>query len=74
MKKPLVTYSRLLRCEEGGPALVFPVDHPGAYVSNTTMVVTSTVLRFDRRSGEFETMNTLYRPAEGAEWHALKPH
>lgn len=51
--------------EVGHSAAVRPVDHPGEYVSNTTWVRTSEVIRKDE-GGVFETMNTIYKPMEVA--------
>lgn len=45
--------------EVGYAAFVFPVDHPNC--SNTTLVKTSMVLRYDQATGEFETTNTIYK-------------
>lgn len=48
---------------EGVSAFVVPVDHPDTYnVSNNCPVCTSKVLSFDIQTGEFETLNTLYKP------------
>lgn len=48
----------------GTSAFVTPIDHPDSErVSNTRPVQTSKVLSFDISTGEFETMNTLYKPA-----------
>jgi hypothetical protein len=52
----------------GRSAIVFPVDHYNSEsVSNKKYVVTSTVLRVDEESGEFETLNTIYRPLKQTE-------
>mgnify|MGYP000048741133 CR=1 FL=1 len=45
--------------EVGQAAFIFPVDHPNC--SNTTLAKTTTVLRYDRATGEFETTNTIYK-------------
>lgn len=42
-------------------ALVTPIDHPSDLVSNTGPVLTSPVIRIGTW-GEFETLNTIYRP------------
>lgn len=48
----------------GYAAFVTPIDHPDAErVSNTRPVQTSRVLSYDVSTGEFETMNTLYKPS-----------
>lgn len=47
----------------GYKALVKPVDHPDSdRVSNTKYIVTSRVLSYDRTTGQFETMNSIYEP------------
>lgn len=52
---------------EGQQALVYPIDHTnhavGQYVSNTTLVATSRVVKVCG-NGEFETLNTIYRLAD----------
>lgn len=45
----------------GTHAIVTPIDHPGARVSNTKLILTSRVVRVGSW-GEFETQNTIYRP------------
>ena len=48
----------------GFAAFVTPIDHPDSeHVSNTRPVQTSKVLSYDKSTGEFETVNTLYKPA-----------
>jgi len=49
----------------GKGAVVHPVDHSSALVSNTKHVITSTVTQFNPHDGGFETMNTIYRPYRG---------
>jgi hypothetical protein len=49
----------------GRPAMVKPVDHTSAFVTNTSLVITSKVLKIDRETGEFETENSLYRRLQG---------
>jgi hypothetical protein len=61
--KPCVHYDLLMRCEAGQRALVRPLNHPQASVSNRSVVLTSIVLAYDPDTGEFETENTCYRPA-----------
>ena len=53
---------------EGKPVVgIKPVDHknhvPGQAVSNRNPVITSPVIRIGA-VGEFETLNTIYRPCE----------
>lgn len=38
------------------------VDHTSKYVCNGRPVITSMVVFHDKETGEFETMNTLYKP------------
>ena len=47
----------------GAPAMVQPVNHPDpdGLVSNTCHVLTSPIVRVGE-DGEFETLNTIYRP------------
>jgi len=52
------------RISIGRPALIYPIDHSSPYVTNTKAVITSTVIVV-RPDGEFETMNTIYRPMHG---------
>lgn len=47
----------------GFSACVFPINHRSDLVSNTTKVITSTVVSYDKGSGKFETQNTVYIPA-----------
>lgn len=49
----------------GHGALVYPVDHTSASVSNTKPVRTSQVIGFNPIEGGFETMNSIYRPLKG---------
>jgi len=47
----------------GKPAFIYPVDHPDSdHVSNTTIVITSTVQSY-ATNGEFFTNNTHYVPS-----------
>lgn len=51
----------------GSSAYVFPINHDSPLVSNTKHVLTSEVISVDPGTGEFETLNTIYKPCEGAE-------
>lgn len=73
MPKPIVHYRKLVSCSVGASALVHPIDHPGPDVSNTKMVRTSAVLRYDRDTGEFETRNSIYRRLPKKPLPALTP-
>ena len=46
----------------GFGATVQPIDHPSELVSNTSWIVTSKVISYDIKTGEFETLNTKYTP------------
>lgn len=46
----------------GGSAYIIPVNHPGPFVSNKDIAVTSEVMSYDEVTGEFETRNTIYKP------------
>lgn len=47
----------------GDRALIYPVDHPDTVnVTNTEQAITSPIVRKDLDTGEFETLNTIYRP------------
>lgn len=63
MSKAVVHYapSKYDVIVSGMSAYVFPVDHPGALVSNETAVQTSPVVMV-HEDGSFETKNTLYKP------------
>lgn len=60
-QKPVVHYSHVSGLRVGHSAYVQPIDHTGPSVTNSTVVVTSTVLRHERHTGEFETLNSVYR-------------
>jgi len=66
--KPTVHYdaTKFVAITLGGSAFVHPVDHPnhivGHAVSNTKIVKTSKVVFYNETTGEFETLNTLYKP------------
>lgn len=60
--KPVVQYLRnkaQFICVGFG-ARVQPIDHPSELVSNTSWIVTSKVISYDIKTGEFETLNTKY--------------
>lgn len=65
MMKKIVHYNKhpLNRITINRPAVVWPIDHPDSRnVSNTKPVFTSPVLSYDEDTGEFETLNTIYKP------------
>jgi hypothetical protein len=47
----------------GQSAWVYPVDHTSPLVSNTKIVRTSPVVAIGH-SGQFETLNSVYKPVE----------
>jgi hypothetical protein len=58
--KKVVRFSHVvLPLRVGHRALVQPLDHPGPDVSNTTLAVTSPIVRV-ASNDEFETDNTVY--------------
>lgn len=63
--KPIVYYkndgTQRIPPEEGGYAMVTPINHTSPLVSNTGPVFTSHIVRLGPW-GEFETRNTIYRP------------
>lgn len=65
--KPVVHYRPFPKAKIhiGVPALVFPIDHknhaPGQNVSNTCVARTSKVISVNHETGEFETLNTIYK-------------
>lgn len=51
--------------ELGRRAFVFPIDHTDSEnVSNTTHVLTSPVVKYDKQTGVFETENSIYHPVK----------
>ena len=63
MNKKVVLYWRHKGVMKWGQSMiVYPINHPDEQVSNTKPVTTSTVMSFDEPTGEFETLNTVYKP------------
>lgn len=66
--KPVVHYIDPLYIEVGQRATVTPVNHtnplPNQFVINGQIAHTSRVLAYDQTTGVFETLNTIYKPAE----------
>ncbi len=64
MAKPIVHYTpnEIQSINLGLPAYVFPIDHPGDLVSNEKFIRTSRVIAYDKQTGVFETMNSVYKP------------
>ena len=62
--KPIVLYDSTAPSDivVGRGAYVLPINHSSREVSNTTTVLTSKVVRYNKLSGEFETKNTIYKP------------
>lgn len=65
--KPTVQYDATRPCfiREGAHATITPINHPSLLVSNNGVAVTSTVLVYNKETGEFETENTKYVPFFG---------
>lgn len=67
MTKPVVKYSmtQYSFVELGQRASVLAFEHPGNEVmeAGTKEVLTSTVIKYDEDTGDFETRNTLYQLA-----------
>lgn len=62
--KKIVHYRELEHCVVGQNALVFPIDHPDSErISNKKLVMTSVVQSVNPETGEFETLNTIYKKA-----------
>lgn len=65
--KPVVHYKAVQSAviSMGFPALILPIDHtnhaPGQNVSNTCVARTSKVISVNHETGEFETLNTIYK-------------
>jgi hypothetical protein len=62
--KPIVYYddSADSYIAVGHRAMVYPLNHESKLVSNTKAVITSFVIDYDEKTGEFETLNSKYRP------------
>lgn len=67
-RKPVVNYrpNEYQHIVVGRPATVWPENHPSYLVTNGRMCYTTVVERLDA-DGEFETMNTIYRPIKETE-------
>jgi hypothetical protein len=67
MTKPIVEYAttEYSYIKVGQRAEVLAIGHPGNDImrSGTKDVITSTVIKYDEETGEFETLNTCYKPA-----------
>ena len=68
MNKPVVRYRSDMPAHIviGLGALIHPIDHPNHHpehrISNNRYILTSKVIDYDMESGEFETLNTKYKP------------
>ena len=51
---------------------VYPVDHTSPLVSNTKACLTSPVIFIDTESGEFHTLNSIYKPIDGDALESFK--
>lgn len=63
-KKPIVHYKGDALVRIGHGTWILPIDHPSALVENETPNLTSKVIYIDKRTGDFETMNTRYRKVQ----------
>lgn len=67
MTKPVVEYATTEHSfiKLGCRAYVLAIAHPGNsnMSSGTKEVFTSEVIKYDEETGEFETLNTFYKPA-----------
>lgn len=71
MSKPVALYSEMYFCEQGKSALVL-LFNPTPRVNDPGRTArTSRVQAYDPATGEFETLNTLYKPAPGAKIEPL---
>jgi hypothetical protein len=61
--KPVVHYvpNKYQSINVGYGACIIPIDHQSYLVSNTTWAMTSQVIRYNRKTGEFETLNSIYK-------------
>lgn len=64
MTKPIVRYNHLdleaFPVIVGQRAIVTPIDHNSNRVSNNGPAYTSPVISYDKETGQFETLNTIY--------------
>ena len=62
--KPIVNYkpSNIDFIQVGYRATVIPTNHPSDLVSNTKIALTTEVISYNKETGEFETLNTIYKP------------
>jgi hypothetical protein len=60
--KPVVQYlpSKYDVIVKGRGAFICPIDHPSDLVSNTNPARTSEVIKHNKKTGRFETLNTIY--------------
>ena len=61
-EKPIVQYRGDYTLNASGGVTLVPVDHTSDRVTNGKTAYTSRVLRVDPKSGEIETLNTIYIP------------
>ena len=70
-EKPIVFYcpNPFYRIQTGLSALVVPTNHYSELVSNEKHVLTSKVIRHEPETGEFETLNTIYKRVPASDLH-----
>ena len=75
MVKPTVLYSYLQTTLDpetiGKSVVLFPHNHPGPYVSNTKLTITSPVVSYTD-DGTIETENTIYGPRDKQETSSIQ--
>lgn len=54
--------SKLDVIKVGGSAFIVPVNHTSPFVSNGVRAMTSKVVWLNHTTGEFETLNSIYKP------------
>lgn len=67
MEKKIVHYSSIIPSMGlilGYPTFVNPIDHTSPLVSNTKACLTSPIIFIDTESGEFHTLNSIYKPID----------
>lgn len=74
--KPTVFYSDLQTTLDpetiGKRVVLFPHNHPGPFVSNTMLAITSPVVSYTD-DGTIETENTIYVPRDKQEASSIQP-
>ena len=61
MNKPTVFYTTTMPIIIGHPAYIYAINHPSNPTVNSWPARTSNVIALDALTGDFETINTLYK-------------